>query len=371
MFVGTVDRHRDQPADVGQEALGAGQADVVLDDLLDRLVLVALPLVEVLLRRPSRPPSSGPTPADRPVQRLVDEPGRELRGHLGDLGREVRMFCRRAWRCSCAKRTNRCHHGSVPVEPPATPWAFPPADSGDGDLVAIGADLAPGTVLMAYRRGLFPMAVDLPGSAAHATGGGGDGLVVTGPARCPPALRAAGHPLDAPVGSSLRDPRRHRVRRGRRGMRRPGPVRRLDRPAHRGGVHRAAPPRLGPLRRGLARRRARGGSLRRRHRRPVRRRVDVHPGARRLEGRADGAGRPAPRRVRRPALLDTQWQTPHLATLGVVEIPRRDYLERLDQALRACRCPQPSTARRPAGRRRRRPPSGGRPRPSRSSRRRG
>ncbi len=50
----------------------------------------------------------------------------------------------------------------MPVEPPATPWAFPPADSGDGDLVALGADLAPGTVLRAYRHGLFPMAVDLP-----------------------------------------------------------------------------------------------------------------------------------------------------------------------------------------------------------------
>jgi leucyl/phenylalanyl-tRNA--protein transferase len=32
-------------------------------------------------------------------------------------------------------------------------------------------------------------------------------------------------------------------------------------------------------------------------------------------------------------LLDTQWQTPHLARLGVVEIPRRDYLARLEQAL--------------------------------------
>jgi leucyl/phenylalanyl-tRNA--protein transferase len=32
-------------------------------------------------------------------------------------------------------------------------------------------------------------------------------------------------------------------------------------------------------------------------------------------------------------LLDTQWQTPHLASLGVVEIPRRDYLARLDAAL--------------------------------------
>ena len=32
-------------------------------------------------------------------------------------------------------------------------------------------------------------------------------------------------------------------------------------------------------------------------------------------------------------LLDTQWQTPHLATLGVIEIPRSDYLTRLERAL--------------------------------------
>jgi len=32
-------------------------------------------------------------------------------------------------------------------------------------------------------------------------------------------------------------------------------------------------------------------------------------------------------------LVDTQWQTPHLASLGVVEIPRSDYLGRLHAAL--------------------------------------
>jgi leucyl/phenylalanyl-tRNA---protein transferase len=32
-------------------------------------------------------------------------------------------------------------------------------------------------------------------------------------------------------------------------------------------------------------------------------------------------------------LLDVQWQTPHLATLGVVEISRHAYLRRLEQAL--------------------------------------
>jgi len=33
-------------------------------------------------------------------------------------------------------------------------------------------------------------------------------------------------------------------------------------------------------------------------------------------------------------LLDVQWRTDHLASLGVVEIPRREYLQRLDVALR-------------------------------------
>ena len=32
-------------------------------------------------------------------------------------------------------------------------------------------------------------------------------------------------------------------------------------------------------------------------------------------------------------LLDTQWQTDHLATLGVVEVDRRVYLKRLERAL--------------------------------------
>jgi leucyl/phenylalanyl-tRNA--protein transferase len=32
-------------------------------------------------------------------------------------------------------------------------------------------------------------------------------------------------------------------------------------------------------------------------------------------------------------LLDVQWQTPHLASLGVIEISRREYLRRLRQAL--------------------------------------
>jgi leucyl/phenylalanyl-tRNA--protein transferase len=37
-------------------------------------------------------------------------------------------------------------------------WSIPPSDSWpDDDLVAVGADLEPATLLGAYRRGLFPM----------------------------------------------------------------------------------------------------------------------------------------------------------------------------------------------------------------------
>jgi leucyl/phenylalanyl-tRNA--protein transferase len=46
----------------------------------------------------------------------------------------------------------------VPVEPPPTAWALPPADTADSHgVVGIGADLEPGTLLAAYRHGLFPM----------------------------------------------------------------------------------------------------------------------------------------------------------------------------------------------------------------------
>jgi leucyl/phenylalanyl-tRNA---protein transferase len=47
----------------------------------------------------------------------------------------------------------------MPVEPAPCVWDFPEAETafGDDEIVAIGADLAPGTLLAAYRRGLFPM----------------------------------------------------------------------------------------------------------------------------------------------------------------------------------------------------------------------
>ena len=45
-----------------------------------------------------------------------------------------------------------------------TGWEFPdPATAHPSGVVAIGADLEPGTLLAAYRRGMFPMPDDVPG----------------------------------------------------------------------------------------------------------------------------------------------------------------------------------------------------------------
>jgi leucyl/phenylalanyl-tRNA--protein transferase len=47
------------------------------------------------------------------------------------------------------------------TEPPPTRWAIPrPPDDHPHDLWAVGADLEPGTLLAAYRLGLFPMGVE-------------------------------------------------------------------------------------------------------------------------------------------------------------------------------------------------------------------
>lgn len=63
----------------------------------------------------------------------------------------------------------------MPIEPAPSSWRFPrPGSARDrhrrvggsalaDDVVAVGADLEPGTLLAGYRNGLFPMPLDLPG----------------------------------------------------------------------------------------------------------------------------------------------------------------------------------------------------------------
>jgi leucyl/phenylalanyl-tRNA--protein transferase len=55
-----------------------------------------------------------------------------------------------------------------PVEPPSAGWELPdPADAVAGEeIVGVGADLEPATLLAAYRRGLFPMRLSKGGPIA-------------------------------------------------------------------------------------------------------------------------------------------------------------------------------------------------------------
>ena len=53
----------------------------------------------------------------------------------------------------------------MPIEPPPTPWHLSARETPPGeDLVGVGADLAPGTILQAYREGIFPMGVGPAGA---------------------------------------------------------------------------------------------------------------------------------------------------------------------------------------------------------------
>ena len=107
----------------------------------------------------------------------------------------------------------------LPIEPPPSRWRLPAADQADADgIVATGGDLEPGTLLAAYRSGLFPMPFGRRGIAWFS-----------------PDPRAV-LPLDGlRVSRSLRRSRaalrgapRHRLRRRDGPLRRSAPARRVD-----------------------------------------------------------------------------------------------------------------------------------------------
>ena len=55
----------------------------------------------------------------------------------------------------------------LPPEPAPSRWMLPePALSGPDDIIALGADLAPGTLIEAYRCGMFPMHLPEQGALA-------------------------------------------------------------------------------------------------------------------------------------------------------------------------------------------------------------
>jgi leucyl/phenylalanyl-tRNA--protein transferase len=210
----------------------------------------------------------------------------------------------------------------VPIEPAPTPWLFRSPEDADDDLVGLGADLAPGTVLAAYRVGLFPM--PLEGELGWWSPVARGVLPLAG-LRVSRSLRQAVKKFEIRVDTAFDE-----VIAGCADRRRPAgwiddDVVAAYTELHRlGWVHSVEAWRDGELAGGLYGV-AIGGlfageSMFSRVRDAskvalvalVELLTDEHADAR---------------------LLDTQWRTDHLATLGVVEIPRADYLARLARAL--------------------------------------
>jgi leucyl/phenylalanyl-tRNA--protein transferase len=219
----------------------------------------------------------------------------------------------------------------VPVEPPPTPWAFPPADTGDGDLVAVGADLAPGTVLSAYRQGLFPMAVDLPGKRHPPDMAWWSpdprGVLPLSGLRVSRSLRQSARQFEIRVDTAFAEVVDGCADPSRTGGWIDDEIAASYTELHRlGWAHSVEAWHDGRLAGGLygvsigglfA-----GESM-------FHRETDASKVA--LVGLVDLL-RDAPGE---PRLLDVQWCTPHLASLGCVEVSRRMYLDRLPEALAA------------------------------------
>jgi len=211
----------------------------------------------------------------------------------------------------------------VPSEPPPCEWQFPPLDVADeSGLVGIGADLEPATVLLAYRSGLFPMPV---------TPGGPIGWWSPDP-------RAILELDDLVIHRSLRRScRRFEIRFNSDFVsvidacadpsRPDGWIDRQMREAyielHRQGwahsVEAWLDDRLVGGLYGLIVGGLFAGESMFHHERDASKVTLVAL----VDALNDG----------RPRLLDVQWRTDHLASLGVIEVPRRDYLIRLDEAL--------------------------------------
>jgi leucyl/phenylalanyl-tRNA---protein transferase len=216
----------------------------------------------------------------------------------------------------------------TPVQPPPTAWAFPPVAEADADgLVGVGADLEPGTILAAYRRGLFPMPIGRRGTLGWWSPDPRaivplDGLLVSR------SLRRSARRFKIRVDTTFdqvidacADPARPhgwitpQVRRAYGRLHELGWVHSveawsLDHGELAGGLYGVA---IGGL--------FAGESM-------FHHRTDASKVA--LLGLVDLLRRgddPAHR------VLDVQWLTPHLESLGAVEVSRTEYLDRLSTAV--------------------------------------
>jgi len=217
----------------------------------------------------------------------------------------------------------------VPTAPAPTPWAFPPHETWDpeDDLVALGADLEPGTLVTAYASGLFPMPVALDGEDQLGWFSPVErGVLPLDGMRISRSLRRSARDFEVRIDTAFDQVVAQCGSRERPdGWITPEFSRAYGRLHRLGWAHSVEVWRDGRLAGGLY-----GVSV-----------GGLFAGESMFHRERDASkvallalvellsDEHADRRV-----LDVQWQTPHLASLGVVRRPREEYLESLAQCLR-------------------------------------
>jgi leucyl/phenylalanyl-tRNA---protein transferase len=219
--------------------------------------------------------------------------------------------------------------GPMPVEPPPSAFVFPPpAGADEHGRVAVGGDLEPGTLLAAYRSGLFPMRQ----SSGELTWWSPDprGVLTAGTLRVSPSLRRSRRRFEIRVDTAFAAVVDACAERGADEYEWiTGEIKRAFIELNRlGWAHsveawsRDDPPQLVGGLYGVAIGGFFGGES------MFHRRTDASKAAlvALVELLRDGGDE-------RGRFIDVQWLTPHLASLGAVEISRTDYLERLEASL--------------------------------------
>ena len=213
----------------------------------------------------------------------------------------------------------------MPIDPGPPRWRLPTPAPRDGELVASGGDLEPSTLLAAYRHGLFPMPAQLESDEICWWSPVRRGVLPLEGLRVSRSLRASTGRFDVRVDTAFTavveacaDPDRDAR------WINDSVIAAYTRLHRLGWAHSVETWRDGELVGGLYGIAIGGlfaGESMFSHATDASKVALVHLVDLLRDEHAD----------RR--LLDTQWQTPHLASLGVVEIPRVDYLARLEVAL--------------------------------------
>ena len=209
----------------------------------------------------------------------------------------------------------------MPCEPPPSVWELPdPATAPGSDLVGVGADLEPGTILAAYRAGLFPMPVE---GVLGWWSPDPRGVLPLDRLCVSRSLRRSCRRFDVRVDTACVEVIAACADPGRANGWISEGIQRAYTELHRlGWVHSVEAWTDGELAGGLYGVAVGGlfaGESMFHHRTDASKAALVAL----VSLLADGGA----------TLLDVQWRTPHLARLGVVEIPRAEYLSRLADAV--------------------------------------